>query len=89
MNIVYVNTHNNLADIYTKGLPRVTHQNISYEIGILPDNLSAASLPLTSLWLDIHCIVSLHGSPFTAVVVVLIRYCLEDVFEPDRAITMA
>ena len=37
LNIVYVNTHNNLADIFTKGLPRVTHQNLTYEIGVLPD----------------------------------------------------
>ena len=37
LNVVYVNTQNNLADIFTKGLPRATHQNLSYEIGVLPD----------------------------------------------------
>ena len=37
LNIVYVNTHNNLADIFTKGLSRTTHQDLSYEIRVLPD----------------------------------------------------
>jgi hypothetical protein len=35
--LVYVNTHLNLADLFTKGLPRVTHQDLTYEIGVLPD----------------------------------------------------
>ena len=37
LNVVYVNTQNNLADIFTKGLPKILHQNLSYEIGVLPD----------------------------------------------------
>ena len=37
LNVVYVNTQNNLADIFTKGLPRILHQNLSYKIGVLPD----------------------------------------------------
>ena len=40
-------------------------------------NLSAASFPLTSLWLEIHLTVSLHGSSFTAVITELIKYCPE------------
>ena len=35
--LVYVNTHQNLADLFTKGLPRVTHQDLTYEISVLPD----------------------------------------------------
>jgi hypothetical protein len=37
LNLVYVNTHLNLADLFTKGLPRVTHQDLTYKIGVLPD----------------------------------------------------
>jgi Reverse transcriptase (RNA-dependent DNA polymerase) len=37
LNLVYANTHQNLADLFTKGLPRVTHQDLTYEIGVLPD----------------------------------------------------
>ena len=37
LNLVYINTHQNLADIFTKGLPRITHQDLTYEIGLLPD----------------------------------------------------
>jgi hypothetical protein len=36
LNLVYVNTHLYLADLFTKGLPRVTHQDLTYEIGVLP-----------------------------------------------------
>ena len=35
--LVYVNTHQNLADLFTKGLPRITHQDLTFEIGVLPD----------------------------------------------------
>ena len=37
LNLVYVNTHQNLADLFTKGLSRATHQDLTYEIGVLPD----------------------------------------------------
>ena len=37
LNLVYVNIHQNLVDLFTKGLSRITHQNLTYEIGILPD----------------------------------------------------
>jgi hypothetical protein len=37
LNLVYVNTHQNLADLFTKGLPRITHQDLTFEIGLLPD----------------------------------------------------
>ena len=37
LNLVYINTHDNLANLFTKGLPKVVHQNLMYEIGILFD----------------------------------------------------
>ena len=37
LNLVYINMHQNLADIFTKGLPRIAHQDFTYEIGLLPD----------------------------------------------------
>ena len=37
LNLVYVNTHKNLADLFTKGLPRITHQDLTFEISLLPD----------------------------------------------------
>lgn len=37
LNTVYVNTTDNLADIFTKGLPRSTHQNVLPCIGLLSD----------------------------------------------------
>ena len=37
LNLVYVNTRQNLADLFTKGLPRITHQDLTFEIGVLPD----------------------------------------------------
>lgn len=37
LNIVYINTKNNLADLFTKGLPRVTHEDLTYQIGVLSD----------------------------------------------------
>ena len=37
LNLVYVNTHQNLTDLFTKGLPRITHQDLTFEIGLLPD----------------------------------------------------
>ena len=47
-------------------------------------NLSAASLPLTLLWLDIQCIVTLHGRSLMALVSIVIRCCPEDGFAPLR-----
>jgi hypothetical protein len=35
LNLVYINTEYNLADIFTKSLPKVVHQDLTYEIGIL------------------------------------------------------
>ena len=35
--MVYITTHNNLADLFTKGLPRVVHQDLTYEIGVIPE----------------------------------------------------
>jgi len=35
LDLVYINTQDNLADIFTKGLPRTLHQDLTYEIGIL------------------------------------------------------
>ena len=37
LNLVYTNMHQNLADIFTKGLPRIAHQDFTYEIRLLPD----------------------------------------------------
>ena len=37
LNLVYVNTHQNLVDLFTKGLPRITHQDLTFEIRLLPD----------------------------------------------------
>jgi len=37
INIVYVNTKNNLADIFTKGLAKQTHEDFTYKIGILAE----------------------------------------------------
>ena len=37
LNLVYINTHDNLANLFTKGLPKVVHQNLTYEIGVLFD----------------------------------------------------
>ena len=37
LNLVYINMHQNLVDIFTKGLPRIAHQDFTYEIGLLPD----------------------------------------------------
>ena len=35
LNLVYINTTENLADIFTKGLPRAAHQEITYSLGVL------------------------------------------------------
>jgi hypothetical protein len=35
LNLVYINTHVNLADLFTKSLPKAIHQDLTYEIGIL------------------------------------------------------
>ena len=37
LNLVYINTHENLADLFTKGLPKAVHQDLTFEIGILSD----------------------------------------------------
>ena len=37
LDIVYINTKLNLADLFTKGLPRVTHQDLTHEIGVLSE----------------------------------------------------
>ena len=34
---VYINTRENLADLFTKALPKPIHQDLTYEIGILSD----------------------------------------------------
>jgi hypothetical protein len=36
LEMTYVNTHNNLADLFMKGLPRVLHQDLMRRIGVLP-----------------------------------------------------
>ena len=39
INTIYVNTKDNLADLFTKGLPQITHQDLTHRIGILaPEN---------------------------------------------------
>ena len=39
INTVYVNTCDNLSDIFTKGLTWVIHQNLTYQIRIIiPEN---------------------------------------------------
>jgi hypothetical protein len=35
LNLVYINTQDNLADIFTKSLPKAVHQDLMYEIGVL------------------------------------------------------
>ena len=35
LDLVYINTEYNLADIFTKSLPKAVHQDLTYEIGIL------------------------------------------------------
>ena len=35
LNLVYINTTENLADILTKGLPRAAHQDITYQLGVI------------------------------------------------------
>jgi hypothetical protein len=35
LNLVYINTLVNLADLFTKSLPKPVHQDLTYEIGIL------------------------------------------------------
>ena len=39
INTVYVNTKDNLADLFTKGLSWIAHQDLTHRIGILaPEN---------------------------------------------------
>ena len=35
INTVYVNTHNNLVDLFTKGLAWINHQDLTYQIGVI------------------------------------------------------
>ena len=35
LNTIYVNTRDNLADLFTKGLPRELHEDLTYRIGSL------------------------------------------------------
>jgi hypothetical protein len=35
LNTIYVNTHENLADLFTKGLSRELHEDLTYRIGSL------------------------------------------------------
>jgi len=37
IDMIYISTECNLADLFTKGLPQGTHQNFTAEIGILSD----------------------------------------------------
>ena len=37
IDVVYVNTNFNLADIFTKGLPREKHEDFSYQIGVISE----------------------------------------------------
>ena len=36
LNMVYINMHDNLADIFTKGLAKDLHDDLTYQIGVLP-----------------------------------------------------
>ena len=35
VNTIYINTHNNLADLFTKGLSQSTHQDLTYWIRVI------------------------------------------------------
>ena len=35
VNTVYVNTRDNLADLFTKGLSQIVHQDLTYRIGVI------------------------------------------------------
>jgi hypothetical protein len=35
LDMVYIRTEDNLADLFTKGLPRIVHQDLTYEVGLL------------------------------------------------------
>ena len=35
INTVYINTHNNPADLFTKGLAQINHQDLTYQIGVI------------------------------------------------------
>jgi hypothetical protein len=37
LNTVYINTHNNVADIFTKALPHATHNDLLLDLGVLTD----------------------------------------------------
>ncbi|CAA7262637.1 unnamed protein product [Cyclocybe aegerita] len=37
LNLVYINTKDNLADLFTKGLPRVQHEDLTHRIGVLSE----------------------------------------------------
>ena len=35
VNTIYVNTHDNLANLFTKGLSRIVHQDLTYRIRVI------------------------------------------------------
>ncbi|KAJ3543106.1 hypothetical protein NMY22_g3260 [Coprinellus aureogranulatus] len=37
LNLVYIRTEENLADLFTKGLPRQVHQDLTFEIGVIDE----------------------------------------------------
>ena len=48
IDVVYIKTDRNLADIFTKGLPKAAHKNFSYELGLLPDQEECWDNPVVS-----------------------------------------
>jgi len=36
LDLIYISTHNNLVDLFMKGLPPIVHQDLTYEIGVIP-----------------------------------------------------
>ena len=37
LDLIYISTHNNLVDLFIKGLPQIVHQDLTYEISVIPD----------------------------------------------------
>ena len=37
LNLLYIGTQNNFADVFTNSLHKPVHQDLTYEIGVLPD----------------------------------------------------
>ena len=48
IDVVYIKTDENLADIFAKGLPKAAHENFSYELGLLPDQEECWDNPVVS-----------------------------------------